>query len=313
MHNIVKTIALSAILGSTSLLASDGVFLLTEGPDQMPQRVVLDTSPTLRVNDHGYVQDDNDRFLLGWNINMGMPFDPMNWDMSRNNLSLVRYLDSHCPTMQTNFLNTQFILPLDDPIGVSYSHQWQVIDNMGLSHDLIGHFVKDAPETWFVSLNVPDAMDINMSVRRDNAGGSAIDAINPIILNFDVSHYLMDVDGMPVPRSLYIQWDPAKTSAYDQYFSLDFGPMGLSTSTRQESSADFGVDQSYQDGSIPSTPVSARVDASGMFYTKYADGSEQPSFELGYMSLGTMPGQMVVRAALDVATQTSVNAIFSAP
>ena len=223
----------------------------------------------------------------------------------------MKYLDSNLPFMQTNFLNTQFILPLADPIGASYSHQWQVIDNMGLSHDLVANFVKNAAATWFVSLSTPDAMDINMSVRRDNSAGLVVDAANPIILNFDGSNYLMDVDGMPGPRALYIQWDPAKTTAYDQYFSLDFGPVGIASSTRQEANP-FSVDQSYQDGSTPSEPVSARVDASGVFYTIYADGSEQPSFELGYVGLSTMAGQTVVRASLDAVTQTSLNALFPA-
>ncbi|HBN22116.1 MAG TPA: hypothetical protein DD412_02615, partial [Holosporales bacterium] len=131
MHNLLKTMTFTAILGSTNLFASDGVFLFTEAPDMPNQSIVYETSPTLRVNDHGYVQDDNDRFLLGWNMQSGMLHDPNSWDISRNNLSLVRYLDSMIPFQQTTFLQSSFTLPLADAIGTSYQHQWSVVDNVG--------------------------------------------------------------------------------------------------------------------------------------------------------------------------------------
>jgi hypothetical protein len=94
------------------------------------------------VNAHGYVQDDNDRFLLGWNTQSGQLHDPSNWDISRNNLSLVRYLDSIVPFQQTTFLQSGFTLPLSDAVGASYQHQWNVVDNMGSNHDLVATFTK---------------------------------------------------------------------------------------------------------------------------------------------------------------------------
>tara|TARA_R110002095_G_scaffold161734_6_gene140135 strand:- start:2438 stop:3370 length:933 start_codon:yes stop_codon:yes gene_type:complete len=305
MHKLLKTMTFTAILGSTNLFASDGVFLFTERPDQPSQSIVYETSPALRVNAHGYVQDDNDRFLVGWNMQNGMLHDPLNWDMSRNNLSLVSYLDSTLPIQQTSFLQSSFTLPLNDAIGASYQHQWSVIDNMGSSHDLVATFTKNAAATWFVSLGSPDAL----SVVRDYAGGVAIDAVNPLVLNFDASNYLLSIDGMPSSPMVYIQWDPAKTTAYDSSINLDLGPVGMPTSTRIEDGA-FGVSQSSQDGSAPSEPVSARVDASGVLRTVYADGSEGDSFQLGYVSLGMDISSTVVRAPLDSTTQTAVNAIF---
>lgn len=306
MHNILKTMTFTAIIGSTNLLASDGVFLFTEAPDQPTQSIVYETSPTLRVNAHGYVQDDNDRFLLGWNMQGGMLHDPMNWDISRNNLGLVHYLDSMVPVQSTTFLQSNFVLPLDDGIGAtSYQHQWSIIDNMGYSHDLVATFTKNAAATWFVSLGAPDAL----SVVRSFPGGVPIDVANPLVLNFDASNYLFDVDGGPSAPTLYIQWDPAKTTAYDSNITLDFGPIGMPTSTRQEA-LPFAVDQSTQDGSAPSAPVSSEVDSSGILSTIYADGSKGADFQLAYVALGMDISQTVVRPSLSPALQASVNAIF---
>ena len=83
----------------------------------------------------------------------------------------------------------------------------------------------------------------------------------------------------------------------------------MPTSTRLDNIA-FGVSQSFQDGSAPSESVSARVDASGVLHTIYADGSEGNSFQLGYVALGSSGPQSIVRAPLDSTTQTAVNSIF---
>ncbi len=305
MHNLLKTMTFTAILGATNVLASDGIFLLTETPDMPNQHIVYETSPTLRVNDHGYVQDDNDRFLLGWNMQSGMLHDPNNRDMSRNNLSLVRYLDSMLPFQQTTILQSSFTLPLGDVIGTSYQHQWSIFDNAGNSHDLVATFTKNAAATWFVSLDSPDALNVS----RDYPGGTPINAATPLILNFDAGNYLLDIDGAPGAPTVYIQWNSATTTAYDSNFMLDFGPVGMPTSTRLDS-VPFGVSQSFQDGSAPSKAVSADVDASGVLRTVYADGSQGDSFQLGYIALGMNGSQSVVRASLDSATQTAVNAIF---
>ncbi len=305
MHKLLKTMTFTAILGSTNLFASDGIFLLTESPDMPNQSIAYETSPTLRVNDHGYVQDDNDRFLLGWNMQNGMLHDPNNWDISRNNLSLVRLLDSTLPFQQTTFLQSSFTLPLADATGTSYQHQWNVVDNMGSSHDLVATFTKNAAATWFVSLGSSDALNIT----RGHPAGVPIDAANPLVLNFDASNYLLDIDGAPSAHNIYIQWNPSSTSAYDSNIVLDFGPIGMPTSTRLDN-VPFGVSQNSQDGFAPSESVSARVDASGVLRTLYANGSESDSFQLGYVALGSGGSQSVVRASLDSATQTSVDGIF---
>ena len=106
MHKTLQTLALTATLGVTNLWGSAGVYLLAEEPDNVSQSIVYATEPNLRLNAHGYVQDDADRFLVGWNPQQGMHHDPMNWDMSRNNLSLVKLGESQMPVMQTTFLNT---------------------------------------------------------------------------------------------------------------------------------------------------------------------------------------------------------------
>lgn len=310
MHKTLQTLALTATLGVTNLFASSGVYLLAEKPDDVSQSIVFATDPTLRLNAHGYVQDDADRFLVGWNTQQGMPFDSMNWDMSRNNLSLVKLGASQMPIMQTGSLGGQFTLPLNDPIGGGgYTHQWQVVDMNGGSHDLIATFTKNAAATWFVSLDAPDAL----SLSRDFLGGPIIDAANPLSLNFDGINNLMDVSGVLGSLNVYIQWDPALAAgAPDSSVMLDFGPMGIATATHLEN-VPYSVSGSYQDGSAPSDAVSAYVDGSGSLQTTYADGSSQESFQLGYMGLGSDPSQVVVRAPLDAAAQAKVNAIFLAP
>jgi hypothetical protein len=132
---------------------------------------------------------------------------------------------------------------------------------------------------------------------------------NPLALNFDVSNYLIDVDGGPTSSNINIQWNPSSTTAYDSNIMLDFGPVGTPTSTQLDS-VPFGVLHNSQDGSAPSDAVSARVDGGGTLRTVYADGSESDSFQLGYIALGASGPQSVVRAPLDSATQTAVNAIF---
>lgn len=306
MHKLLKTMTFTAIFGSTSLFASDGIFLLTEAPDMAQQRIVYETSPTLRINDHGYVQDDNDRFLLGWNMQNGMLHDPHNWDISRSNLSLVRLLDSTLPFQQTTFLQTSFTLPLADALGTNHQHQWNIVDNVGVSHDLVATFTKDAETTWFVSLSSLDAL----SVARDHPGGLSIDDVNPLALNFDISNDLLNVDGMPYSPTLYIQWDSASTSAPDSSFILDFGLTGMPTPTRLDS-VPFGVSQTSQDGSAPSDAVSARVNGDGVLRTIYADGSEEDSFQIAYIALGENGPESIVRAPLDTTTLAKVNAIFS--
>ncbi len=308
MHKTLQTLTLTATLGATNLFASSGVYLLAEKPDDVSQSIVYATEPNLRLNAHGYVQDDSDRFLVGWNTQQGMFHDPMNWDMSRNSLSLVKLGDSQVPVMQTGSLGGQFSFPLNDAIGTSYNHQWQVIDMNGGSHDLVATFTKNAAATWFVSLDAPDALSVN----RDHHGGPLIDEANPLSLNFDGTNNLMDVSGMAGPLNVYLQWDPALSSgAPDSNVMLDFGPMGMPGATHIED-APYGVISSYQDGSAPSKAVSAHVDGSGALQAVYADGSSQESFQLGYISLGADPSQTVVRAPLNVAEQDKVNGIFPA-
>lgn len=270
----------------TAALASPGVFLTTDRPDDVVNGVKYQTYPANPyVSCPGYLKVGADEHFLGWDVRHGMQPDLNDWQL---NLGLVQRVPSDRPIMPTSLLNVEYVLPSTAVDGDQHSHLWHVFDHNGGSHDVLAELKKASADVWHLSLSGPD------SIWRDHYGGPVVDAHNPLILNFDPSGSLMDISGMQGSLNLMMEWhnDPMM-GHMSQNVMLDLGPMnmgpGMPGSTRIDGDA-FVVAHSYQDGSGPVDIVGSRVDEQGLFYTRYSDGSEEPSYQLAHVRLPVFGG-----------------------
>lgn len=303
MHKTLHILAFAATLGATSLFASDvssGSFLLTGTPDDVKSKIVHAAGIDFSVNEYGYVKQGADHHVVGWSTQEGVTFDPANWDSSLNALSSVRLKDSTAPATTTTFVKAQFFFPLADAIDATHSYQWNVFDWHGGAHGLTGTFTKIPTSLYAATYALSFAEDVKLN----GSGGPLIDGGNPLVLNFDAAGLLRNVSDATSPMVLFIGEEPDYSD--EVVFTLDLGiTSGLQTQLTADDA--FSVDHTEQDGSGASKAVSAYVDGNADFHTVYADGSEAVTFQLAHITVGTNPGESVVRAPLTELEQAAIN------
>ena len=296
MHKTLHVLALSATLGATSLFASSGFYALTGTPDHPLEEIAYTTVPNFEVNPHGYVKAEGDHYVTGWKVEPGTGESFNNWSTDSESLGLVRLKDSTQPGTTTNFVNAQFFFPESDDIGETHSHQWGVFDYHGVIHALNATFTKTAAMSYSLSFAE--------NIRLGGPGGDLINAANPLWLNFNADNKLMDVSGSTAPTQLFI----GEGSDYSDevVFTLDLG-ITSGHETQLTAAAAFSVGYTEQNGSGTLKAVSAYVDGNADLHTVYANGSEAVTHQLAHMTVGTNPGESVVRAPLTEAEQTAIN------
>lgn len=261
MNSMKWTTMLIGLGMATHAYGSEGVFLVAGEPDNVLNKVKYKTEIDFHVNKNGYVVDQDDNFLLGWNNQQGKDFLPYDWNMSKQNLGLVKLSCPAAAFQATTHINERVVLPSTAVDGEIHTTNWNIVDFTGKEQSILATWIKrPGLNQWGLHFSNAEVE----SFRRNFPGGPQVLPTDPYRLNFDPSGLLMQVDEMPNSvLQLLIRWKqdpatlpvpvpppapaPAPMVGPEVLVSVDLGPVSGPSTTRV-SGTEFVEEMFNRDG-----------------------------------------------------------------
>jgi flagellar hook protein FlgE len=210
----------------------------------------------------------------------------------------------------TTQINQTANLPADANVGDAYDTSVQMIDSLGVSHNIDESWTKTGANTWSLTLSNPTLASDSSTTSGSLQTSTGTQTVN---VTFSDSGVLQSTDPSPVTLDV----TGLTSGAADSTITLNLGTPGKTDGITQFASTtntpQLGSPNYTQDGAIYGQLQSVSIDANGLVTASFDNGVKLPVYQIPIATFPNPSGLSAVTGTIYAANQAAGNVGLNMP